>query len=88
MDHPRLTTGYTAAVLAVGLGCLSWALVDLPLQKIDVYFLILAGSTVGLGSWAIVKIPRIKTHIAVSDIFVFLALLLYGARMCDSTSRT
>ena len=69
------------AVLAIGLGSLTFALSNLPIQKFDLYFLVLAGSTIGLGSWATVKIPRIKTHIAVSDTFIFLTLLLYGGEI-------
>jgi len=78
MNFHKLTIGYMVGVLFVGLGCLTYALQTLPVHKFDLYFLVLAGSTIGLGSWATVKIPRIKTHIAVSDIFIFLTLLLYG----------
>ena len=78
MNYQKLTIGYMVAVLAVGLVCLTYAIVMLPVGKIDLYFLVVAGSTIGLSSWAIVKIPRIKTHLAVSDIFIFLTLLLYG----------
>jgi hypothetical protein len=69
------------AVLAIGLGCLTLAVVNLPIEKLDLYFLVIAGSTIGLGSWATVKIPRVKTHIAVSDTFIFLTLLLYGGEI-------
>jgi len=78
MNLHKLTIGYTVGVLLLGVGSLAYAVVNLPFQKLDLYFLVLAGSTIGLGSWATVKIPRIKTHIAVSDIFIFLTLLLYG----------
>src|SRR5687767_6414562 len=78
MNFPKLTIGYMVGVLLLGLACLTYALQTLPFHKFDLYFLVLAGSTVGLGSWATVKIPRIKTHIAVSDLFIFLTLLLYG----------
>jgi diguanylate cyclase (GGDEF)-like protein/PAS domain S-box-containing protein len=69
------------AVLAIGLGCLTLAVVTIPTQKLDLYLIVVAGSTIGLGSWATVKIPRLKTHIAVSDVFVFLTLLLYGGEI-------
>jgi hypothetical protein len=69
------------AVLAIGLGCLTFAVLNLPIEKLDLYLLVIAGSTIGLGSWATVKIPRVKTHIAVSDIFIFLTLLLYGGEI-------
>ena len=78
MNYHKLTISYMVTVLAVGLACLSYALLTLPTGKLDLYFLVIAGSTLALGSWAIVKIPRVKTHIAVSDIFIFLTLLLYG----------
>ena len=81
MNYQKLTIGYMVAVVAIGLGCLTFSVVNLPLQKLDLYFLVIAGSTVGLGSWATVKIPRVKTHIAVSDIFIFLTLLLYGGEI-------
>ncbi len=81
MNYHRLTIGYMVVVLTVGLACLTFALLNFPLEKFDLYLLVIAGSTIGLGSWATVKIPRVKTHIAVSDIFVFLTLLLYGGEI-------
>src|SRR5215203_808911 len=81
MNYHKLTIGYMVAVLAIGFACLLFAVVNLPYQKLDLYFLVLAGSTIGLGSWATVKIPRVKTHIAVSDFFIFLTLLLYGGEI-------
>ncbi len=81
MNYHKLTIGYMVAVLAIGLGCLTFAVLNLPIEKLDLYLLVIAGSTIGLGSWATVKIPRVKTHIAVSDIFIFLTLLLYGGEI-------
>jgi diguanylate cyclase (GGDEF)-like protein/PAS domain S-box-containing protein len=78
MNYHKLTIGYMVTVLAIGLACLTLSAINLPFEKLDLYFLVLAGSTIGLGSWATVKIPRVKTHIAVSDLFIFLTLLLYG----------
>jgi len=78
MNYHKLTIGYMVTVLTIGLACLTVSAINLPFQKLDLYFLVLAGSTIGLGSWATVKIPRVKTHIAVSDLFIFLTLLLYG----------
>ena len=81
MNYDKLTIGYMFAVLAIGLACVTLAAVNIPLEKLDPYLLVVAASTIGLGSWATVKIPRIKTHIAVSDIFIFLTLLLYGGEI-------
>lgn len=81
MNYHKLTFGYMVTVLAVGFACLIFAFVNIPFFNFDLYFLVLAGATVCFGSWATVKIPRVKTHIAVSDIFVFLTLLLYGGEI-------
>ena len=78
MNYHKLTISYMVTVLAVGLACLMYAVATLPTGRLDLYFLVIAGSTLALGSWAIVKIPRVKTHLAVSDIFIFLTLLIYG----------
>lgn len=81
MNYHKLTIGYMVAVLAMGFACLGFAILNLPFEKFDLYILVLAGSTVCFGSWATVKIPRVKTHVAVSDVFVFLTLLLYGGEI-------
>jgi diguanylate cyclase (GGDEF)-like protein/PAS domain S-box-containing protein len=81
MNHHKLTIGYMVTVLAIGFAFLLFSILTIPFEKFDLYFLVLAGSTVCFGSWATVKIPRVKTHVAVSDIFVFLTLLLYGGEI-------
>ncbi|MBS1795043.1 MAG: EAL domain-containing protein [Acidobacteria bacterium] len=65
------------AVIAVGFLCLIAATVRLPLEKIDLRFLFLAAFTVGLGSRITVQIPKFKSHIAVSDTFIFFAMLYF-----------
>ncbi len=66
------------AVLAVGIVVFGTALANVPIERVDVYFLLLFCFTVGLGSRVTVPIPQLKSHIAVSDIFIFLALMLFG----------
>ncbi len=66
------------AVIAVGIVCLAYAGYTLPYHLIDIKFLFLAACTVGVGSRITVQIPKFKSHISVSDTFVFLALVLYG----------
>ncbi|HEY0428456.1 MAG TPA: EAL domain-containing protein [Pyrinomonadaceae bacterium] len=66
------------SIVIIGALCVVAALVNIPLQKIDYKFLILVGLTIGLGSRITLQIPRFKSHIAVSDTFIFFALLLYG----------
>ncbi len=67
-----------AAVIAVGLLCLAVAVVRLPIGRLDVYLPILSVLTIIIGSRITIQIPRFKSHIAVSDTFIFLTLLLYG----------
>ncbi len=69
------------AVLVAGSTCVALALIRLPFEKIDFHFLLLFCFTIGLGSRMTVQIPRFKAYIAVSDIFIFLALLVYGGEL-------
>jgi PAS domain S-box-containing protein len=54
------------------------ALVRVPLARADVYLPLLAVLTIFIGPRISIPIPRFKSHIAVSDTFIFLTLLLYG----------
>ncbi len=65
-------------VIAVGFLCLIAAMVNFPLEKVDLRFLFLAAFTIGLGSRITVQIPKFKSHISVSDTFIFFALLYFG----------
>lgn len=81
MDNSSKTKIYMLTVVALGILCLATTLFYLPFQKIDLSFFILFGFTIGIGSRVTIQIPRVKTHIAVSDTFIFLALLLYGGQI-------
>lgn len=81
MNFEKLTKGYMIVVIAAGLFCVSTAILNVPLERIDLYFLALFCFTIGFGSRITVKIPRLKSHIAVSDTFIFLALLLFGGEL-------
>ncbi|MEQ1603469.1 MAG: EAL domain-containing protein [Pyrinomonadaceae bacterium] len=67
-----------ATVIVAGLVCVLFAFANVRTAAIDVYLLLLFVFTVGVGSRITIQIPRFKSHISVSDIFIFLALLLYG----------
>ncbi|MGI8786806.1 MAG: hypothetical protein ACR2HG_03455, partial [Pyrinomonadaceae bacterium] len=81
MNTQSKTKLYMLAVIAVGLACLANAVFNLSYQKFDIYFLILFIFTIGIGSRMTLEIPRFQSHIAVSDTFIFLALLLYGGKI-------
>lgn len=78
MKTQEMTRWYMLAVIAVGLVCVINALFHFPIQRVDFRFLFLAAFTVGLGSRITVQIPRFKSHISVSDTFIFFAILFFG----------
>lgn len=69
------------AVVAAGFSSLAVAFVNIPFEKVDLYFLTLFCFTIGVGSRVSIKIPQFKSHIAVSDTFIFLALLMFGGEL-------
>ncbi len=69
------------SVIVLGLFCVAVALFRLPYQKVDFYLVFLAAFTIGICSRISIQIPRFKSYIAVSDTFIFLALLLYGGEV-------
>lgn len=81
MASDKLTKRYITAVIVCGLICVSAAIFWLPFQVIDLYFLVLFCLTIGVGSRITVQIPKFKSHIAMSDTFIFLALLMYGGEV-------
>ena len=81
MNYQKLTKGYMVSVIICGLICLAPAIIWIPLDKIDFQFLVLVCFTIGLGSRVTIQIPQFKSHISVSDTFIFLTLLLYGGEL-------
>lgn len=81
MKKQALLKSYMLAVIALGFVCLAVTSARLPFDRIDLQFLFLAAFTIGLGSRMTIEIPRFKSHIAVSDTFIFLALMLYGGEL-------
>ncbi|NNE68690.1 MAG: diguanylate cyclase, partial [Pyrinomonadaceae bacterium] len=81
MKAKSLTSFYKILVAVLGVICVTYALINIPLAKIDLYLLILVVLTVGIGSQISIQIPRFKSYISVSDSFIFLALMLYGGEV-------
>jgi diguanylate cyclase (GGDEF)-like protein/PAS domain S-box-containing protein len=69
------------SVIGVGAVCVLWAFSRAPVERIDIQFLLLTCITLGFGSRISVPIPKLKSHISVSDTFVFITLLVYGAEL-------
>lgn len=68
-------------IMIAGFFSLAIAFINIPIGRIDLYFLTLAFFTICVGSRVTVKIPSFKSHISVSDTFIFLALLTFGGEL-------
>ncbi|HEX8503014.1 MAG TPA: EAL domain-containing protein [Pyrinomonadaceae bacterium] len=81
MDSPkphRHTQTYFRLLIAAGGASLLFALARLPASQLDSHFLLLAVITLTVGSRITVKIPRLSSHVSVSDTFLLLGILLCG----------
>lgn len=81
MKSQTKTKLYMFIILIIGFVCLAVSAVNFPIYRLDYKFFILFALTIGFGSRITLEIPRFKSHIAVSDIFIFFALLLYGGEI-------
>ena len=78
MNNQKVSGHYMWAVITIGIVCLAEAVARLPVERFDGYLLVLCASTILLGSRITIPIPQFKSHVAVSDTFIYLVLLLYG----------
>ncbi|MBV9241293.1 MAG: EAL domain-containing protein, partial [Acidobacteria bacterium] len=69
---------YMWLMVALGAVCAGGAAIAVVRSRPDVYFLLLSALTIVVGSRTIIQIPRFRSHISVSDTFIFLTLLLWG----------
>jgi diguanylate cyclase (GGDEF)-like protein/PAS domain S-box-containing protein len=81
MDTRKALPYYMAAVIGGGIVCFGWAIWQAPYETIDLRFLVLVTFTLCVGSRITVPIPRLKSHISVSDAFIFLTILIYGGEL-------
>lgn len=65
-------------VIVAGIACVLVALSNINVARVDVYLILLGVFTIAVGSRVTIQIPRFKSHVSVSDTFIFLVLLLYG----------
>jgi len=77
-NRHRLTEHYFRLQIACGAGALLFSVYHLPASQLDLRFLLLVAITLTVGSRITVAIPRLKSHISVSDTFLLLAILLCG----------
>ena len=78
MGRQHFTKLYMRLIVVLGAAVFLFSLYSLPLALLDLRFLLLALITIGVGSCLTIQIPRLSSHISVSDTFIFLPMLLYG----------
>src|SRR6266567_880540 len=78
MDRPKISDRFMATIIVVGTLCVLTASLSVDVARANVYLILLAIFTIAVGSRISIQIPRFKSHVSVSDTFIFLVLLLYG----------
>lgn len=81
MDKTKISDRYMVTVIVAGAICVSVAAGNVDFSRFDIYLLLLSVFTIVVGSRVTVQIPRFKSHISVSDTFIFLILFLYGGEV-------
>ncbi|MCA1593901.1 MAG: EAL domain-containing protein [Acidobacteria bacterium] len=73
----RLAQPFLWLVCTLGAVALVYSALRLPVARVDASLLLFALITLSLGTRAVIKVPRNRSYVAVSDLFVFLAALLF-----------
>ena len=81
LSRQRFTVPYMWLIIAAGAAASAYAAARFSPGSLDLRFLLLAAVTLGLGSRLSVQIPRLSSHISVSDTLIFLTMLLYGGEV-------
>jgi diguanylate cyclase (GGDEF)-like protein/PAS domain S-box-containing protein len=78
MEAQNKTRFFASAIIFVGFLCVLWAAITVDYSALGINFVVLAAFTIAFGSRITVQIPSLKSHVAVSDTFIFVALLEFG----------
>ncbi|REJ78890.1 MAG: EAL domain-containing protein [Acidobacteria bacterium] len=73
----RLDIAYIGA-FAFSLAALGASVYSFPVASVDGRLFVIVSATLIFSTFAQIQLPRVKVHITVSDILVFLAIILYG----------
>ncbi len=65
-------------IIVLGSAAFLFSLFSVTSAQFDIRFLFLALTTICIGSRITIQIPRLSSHISVSDTFIFLSMLLFG----------
>jgi diguanylate cyclase (GGDEF)-like protein len=74
----NFANAYKWSIVIIGNAALICALIVLPPPHLDLRFYLLAAAMILISSRLSVQIPRVNTNVTVSDVFIFLVLMLYG----------
>jgi hypothetical protein len=77
-NNQRVASSYQWLVTGIGALVFLAEVRRLPIERIDLQFLMIAVMTVLVSARVAVKIPRFNTSVTISDTFIFLAILIYG----------
>ena len=77
-NRHHLTETYLRLQIVCGVAALLYSVSRLQVEQLDFRFLLLVIVTLTVGSRITVRIPRLNSHISVSDTFLLLAILLCG----------
>jgi diguanylate cyclase (GGDEF)-like protein/PAS domain S-box-containing protein len=78
METQKKTRLFMSTIICVGFLCVLWAATTFDHSILGVNFIGLAVFTIAFGSRISIRIPSLKSHVSVSDTFIFLALLQFG----------
>jgi diguanylate cyclase (GGDEF)-like protein/PAS domain S-box-containing protein len=79
MSKQRIVKVYMHVVVAIGVAICIFCATRLPIGRLGVPFLLLALMTIALASRVVINFPRFKSCVSVSDVFIFITLLLFDA---------
>ncbi len=80
MNGSGKNKAFKIVMIAAGIGCVGFALLTLDVRKLDFIAVALFVIAIFFSSRITIPIPRFKSRISPSDLFVFVALLLYGGQ--------
>ena len=79
--NERNTNLYLSGIALIGLGILAWAIYGFSVGKVDAGLVALSVVTVFLSSYLRFQLPHTKLHFTISDVLVFLSLMIYGGEV-------
>lgn len=72
---------YLSVIVPLGACAAAWAIINLPIEKINAGLIALSIVTVFFSSYLKIQLPRTKIHLTVSDALIILSLLIYGGEI-------